>query len=182
MPAFAQKISYGSLVDNGTGQLVDEAGLFLTDLTMSASREKEEDTDSGGTVIGLAYFNPSLTLSYTGSIDVSTAIDESFNGVTEFPDYISSPTGVLTNNFGDPGAQDPSFAGSVDLSGTGVASHPGTYIKSLANFGALSQGIMGFDPTDGVMVLEESERTLSSTEKTEMTGTIVHYPFVANTL
>lgn len=77
--------------------------------------------------------------------------------------------------------QDPTLTFSFDgyISSTGADDlsnlHPGTAVASLANF---NEVIHGFDPTDGVMVIEDPSRQLSSEEICKTTFSIVQYPMV----
>jgi hypothetical protein len=54
--------------------------------------------------------------------------------------------------------------------------HPGTAVASIANY---TGAIYGFDPSDGVLVLEDPSRQLSNEDLCKATAKIVQYPFVA---
>jgi len=54
--------------------------------------------------------------------------------------------------------------------------HPGTSVGAIANY---TGAIYGFDPADGILVLEDPSRQLSNEELGKATAKIVQYPFVA---
>lgn len=54
---------------------------------------------------------------------------------------------------------------------------PGDEITELANFESTTHG---FDPTVGVLILEDPSQELSTENANTLSGTIFHYPFVTN--
>lgn len=62
------------------------------------------------------------------------------------------------------------------IGASGLATqHPGTRVTSLSNFAVEKRGM---DPTQGSMILEDTEETLSLEEDQKTVMNIIHAPFV----
>jgi hypothetical protein len=137
MPAFDCNIDHGSLPSGEGCDIVDEIGLLVNSLNISATREKKIFKGSAGCTEGLRYQDPTLTFDFDGYVATADVADDASN-----------------------------------LSKI----HPGTAVASIANY---TGAIYGFDPADGVLVMEDPVLQLSNEDLCKAQAKIVQHPFVS---
>lgn len=124
---------------------------------------------------------PDAIIDY-GDIPEASLVDEpnllvsslTFNPTREKREYKGATGAVRGVQYRNP-IMSIAFQATISIEAGIAIAHPGDEIAELANF---ESTIHGFDPTVGVLILEDPSRELSTENANTLSGTIFHYPFV----
>lgn len=124
---------------------------------------------------------PDAIIQY-GDIPESSLVDEpnllisslTFNPAREKREYKGGEGYVRGVQYRNP-MMTIGFQATISTEAGIAIAHPGDEIAELANF---ESTVHGFDPTVGILILEDPSRELSTENANTLSGTIFHYPFV----
>lgn len=117
-----------------------------------------------------------------GDVPESTLVDEPnllVNSITlsaarEKREYKGGAGNVLGLQYRNP-LLTIAFNATVSVAAGLAIAHPGDEIAELANFASTTHG---FDPSVGILVLEDPSTEMSQDNANTVSGTVIHYPFM----
>lgn len=119
-----------------------------------------------------------------GDIEESSLVDEpnllvqsmTFNATRERRDYKGGEGYIKGIQYRNP-MLSISFRAFISTAAGLAVAHPGSEVTELANFESTTHG---FDPSVGILVLEDPTTERDTENADQISGTIMHFPFITS--